>query len=301
MDTSDKGGKILQKIRASDADIHAVSWAPAPTSVFARKSHKKFVDTPDNSEDEEEAVEVADHAIAVASKDKILTLWSTQTAAKIATIALEADKTGGFKSKPGHQTHATTCLWAEEGVIVASTPFGELVKVDLGEMRGMPNGTFNASSGDLKHLHSEHYRPIYSLGLADGKIFTCGHDRTVTAYDLASSSVAFSLPTNPGWVHCIEASPIEPSLLAYGGGEGLIRVWKTGSKTKRGLYDVSTFVLKASNSVKVTALAWHPDRENLLAVGTSEGRIGMLDVSKARNSPMLFSKHRDQVKNDNCT
>lgn len=40
---------------------------------------------------------------------------------------------------------------------------------------------------------------------------------------------------------------------------------------------------------KVTALDWHPVRENYIAFGTAEGRIGILDTNGPNNVPVLLN------------
>ena len=76
----------------------------------------------------------------------------------------------------------------------------------------------------------------------------------------------------------MEASPVDPNLVAVGGGDSTIRVWKTASS--RPGFDVSLVWQKLSS--KITAIAWHPEKEGLLAFGTDEGRIGTVDALHSR-------------------
>jgi gem associated protein 5 len=46
-------------------------------------------------------------------------------------------------------------------------------------------------------------------------------------------------------------------------------------------FDMSTTWNKLS-SAKITSLAWHPDKEGILAFGTDEGRVGYLDSFSQR-------------------
>lgn len=39
----------------------------------------------------------------------------------------------------------------------------------------------------------------------------------------------------------------------------------------------------------VTALDWHPEKENLIAFGTLEGRIGLLDTGSSNNVPIMLN------------
>lgn len=44
----------------------------------------------------------------------------------------------------------------------------------------------------------------------------------------------------------------------------------------------------------VLCLAWHPEKDNLLAFSTREGRIGVLDVNKSSNVPTILSTFSSQ-------
>lgn len=45
----------------------------------------------------------------------------------------------------------------------------------------------------------------------------------------------------------------------------------------------------------VLCLSWHPDKDNILAFSTREGRIGVLDVNKSANVPTILSSFSSQV------
>ena len=102
------------------------------------------------------------------------------------------------------------------------------------------------------------------------------------------------LPSFASHVICMEASPVDPNLVAVGGGDSTIRVWKTASS--RPGFDVSLVWQKLSS--KITAIAWHPEKEGLLAFGTDEGRIGTVDALHSRPTPNMWEhKHRGAVYN----
>lgn len=82
-------------------------------------------------------------------------------------------------------------------------------------------------------------------------------------------------------------------MIAIGAGDGQIRVWKMAST--KATFDVNVIWQKL-NSAKVTALAWHPDKDNLLAFGTDEGRVGTVDAFAQRSIPNFYdSKHKGTV------
>lgn len=54
---------------------------------------------------------------------------------------------------------------------------------------------------------------------------------------------------------------VDPSILAIGGGDGQIRIWKTLSS--KSAYDYNTIYQKLSRS-EISALAWDPKKESKL-------------------------------------
>lgn len=125
-------------------------------------------------------------------------------------------------------------------------------------------------------------------------MFSVGQDRFLFSHS-PDRGLNYCLPTFAGFIYCIESSPLEPKLLAIGAGDSNIRVWREGSQ--KSVFDVS-LIWQRLNNAKVTALAWHPEKEGLLAVGTDEGRIMTVETLSARkNANLLDYKHRGQVYN----
>lgn len=75
------------------------------------------------------------------------------------------------------------------------------------------------------------------------------------------------------------------------------------NKIAFGCYDKRICILNASNiksnvinlrglfnkiQNNVSALAWHPEKENLLAFGTLEGRVGIYDTNKNNSTPVIM-------------
>ena len=58
---------------------------------------------------------------------------------------------------------------------------------------------------------------------------TIGYDRSLICYNFADKSVHFNMPSFAGRVTCMAPNSVDPSILAFGSGDGLIKVWKTAS------------------------------------------------------------------------
>ena len=96
------------------------------------------------------------------------------------------------------------------------------------------------------------------------------------------SGLNFNLPTFASWVYALASNNIDPTIIALGAGDGQIRIWRMSSTSA--MFDVN-IIWQKLNSAKVTALSWHPDKENLLAFGTDEGRVGIVDAFSSRIVP----------------
>ncbi len=78
-------------------------------------------------------------------------------------------------------------------------------------------------------------------------------NRFAVSFSLANGSLNYVLPTFAAAVFCLEASPIDPNLLAIGAGDNLIRVWKEklGQAGGKGAFDVAHIFHKRLQGAKV--------------------------------------------------
>ena len=117
-------------------------------------------------------------------------------------------------------------------------------------------------------------------------MYSTGQDRIVPVFDLGARELLYSLPTLNGYVYCLAANPIDPSVLAVGVGDGMIRIWKTGSTRSFDLHHLKL------NQGKIMSLSWHPTREGLLGFGTDEGRVGWMDAFSQRYQSPTYSSYQ---------
>ena len=176
-----------------------------------------------------------------------------------------------------------TCVWIDETRIVCSGEAGELLLFNL-------DAPEKKEGYKVEVLHREHSKALFSICRIGDLLYSTGQDRIIPVYYLGSKSLLYSLPTLNGFAYCLASNPIDPSILAMGVGDGVIRVWKTGSQQ---IFDMVYIRL---NQSKVMSLAWHPSKEGLLAFGTDEGRVGWIDVFSRRTQPSYSSfQHRGGV------
>jgi WD40 repeat protein len=59
---------------------------------------------------------------------------------------------------------------------------------------------------------------------------------------LTEKDIQFNLPTFAGRVTCMASNSVDPSILALGSGDGLIKVWKTASN--KAMFEYTTIFQK---------------------------------------------------------
>ena len=162
---------------------------------------------------------------------------------------------------------------------------GELLSWNL-EKPGKKGGS------EFSMLHRDHFKNLFSIAAWDGVAYTIGQDRALIATHLDTGRQMYALPTFAGFVYCLASNPVDPSLVAIGAGDSQIRVWRTASQQ---LFDITNIHAKL-NQAKVMSLAWHPNREGLLAFGTDEGRVGWVEALSSSRVPNISNtQHRNGV------
>ena len=239
-----------------------------------------------------------DSLIAISSREKTISIWSSKTGRQLASLRLPGSGLGRNKSS-SDKTTFNTCFWLKHNVLLSSGIHGELLEWNLDRLiKRTADGILRSSDGnspEVQVLHREHNRTLYSISSTGYSIQTAGQDRSIVSYSSLYKKLDFNLPTFASWVYSLAPNAVDPTIIAAGAGDGQIRIWKKSSKTA--LYDVNVIWQKL-NSAKVTSLAWHPDKDNIIAFGTDEGRVGIVDAFSSRAIPTFCEfKHRSTVYN----
>jgi gem associated protein 5 len=276
-------GKIVHKIRAHDEDIHGLDWSPSLTR--------------DVLKDEEDSNDEGS-ILAVSSRDKSVSIWSLKTASKLAHLRLPMAKTNNNYNYKSEQSWITL-KWFKYNLILVGGASGELCQWNLDKLSKKSPGLVVKSDGqgdEFQILHREHFKNLYSLDSYNNIIFSCGYDRSIVAFNVKANSLAFTLPAFASRIICMASNLVDPSILAIGAGDGVIRIWKTAST--KAMFEVAVIYQKPTSRCEITAMAFHPKKENMLAFATEEGRIGIVDALASRPNPMFYDyKYRGSVYN----
>lgn len=143
----------------------------------------------------------------------------------------------------------------------------------------------------------------------------------------APTVVEYKIPTQGGYVYCMEACPVDTSRIAFGVGDMMLRLWNSSephittfditihwqkimgkiravrkaSSTRKLFLEVRSCVKDEVMTMNIATLSfcqisWMPNEESVIAFGTGEGRVGVFEAIGTNKPPVLFRQyHRDTV------
>lgn len=274
-------GTITYKLRGHDAEITSLSWCPTSVNIFNENNSEDFL-------------------LASGAKDKSVFIWRAGGDGRYEsqlTLPAAPQDSNQHRSKLSSGYFTAVC-WLEPKCLLASSPFGELLAMDL-----------SSTKKSWRLIHGHHSRGLFSIACVPSAVddlqdnwrkgsrivWTNAQDRQVICSSIENNQCVIqqSIPTQGGFIYCLAACPLETSLIAYGSGDMAVRLWNLTEP-----HDNSVNVTCMWQKVmgRVTALAWHPTEENLLAFGTAEGRVGMFDTNNPNKLPVIFRQyHRRTV------
>uniref|UniRef100_A0A3B4XQ96 Gem nuclear organelle associated protein 5 n=1 Tax=Seriola lalandi dorsalis TaxID=1841481 RepID=A0A3B4XQ96_SERLL len=278
-----KKGEVMQRLRGHDDEIHSLAWSPLP-------GEDALCSRPEDSEGREEK----GCYLASGSKDQTVRIWSTVKGKGVMTLKLPYLKKRGSAVDPGVKERLWLSVHWPKGrptQLVSSCFGGELVLWDLTKS-GKQRWTLLGTSSDGQN-HSRIVFNMSSVHLQDDRelLISTSMDREIKCWDLDSLDCCWTLPTLGGFVYTLTFSPVGAGCLALGVGDSMIRVWNT--LTTQNQYDTRSFWQGIKS--KVTALAWHPNREGSLSFGTDDGKVGIYDVFSNKPPQISSSYHRKTV------
>ncbi|XP_015254322.1 PREDICTED: gem-associated protein 5 [Cyprinodon variegatus] len=284
-----KKGEVMQRLRGHDNEIHSLAWSPqiGEEALYARADEHEANNGVSTGEE-------SGCYLASGSKDQTVRIWSTAKGKGVMTLKLPFLKRRGSAVDPGVKERIWLNVHWPKGramQLVSSCFSGELVMWDLTKTGKQKWSLFGTSSEGQNH--SRIVFNMSSVQLQDGQelLISTSMDREIKCWDLNSLSCCWTLPTLGGHIYTLTFSPVGVGCLALGVGDNLIRVWNTLSTQNQ--YDVRSFWQGIKS--KVTALAWHPQKEGSLAFGTDDGKVGIYDVFSSKPPQISSSYHRKTV------
>ncbi|XP_068187282.1 gem-associated protein 5 [Antennarius striatus] len=282
---------VTHRLRGHDDEIHALEWAPL-AGEYALYACPEGGDGGGDGHVTSAAGEGGCY-LASGSRDQTLRVWSSAQGKGVMTLKLPHVKKRGAAVDPGVKERLWLTVHWPEGrptQLVSSCFSGELLLWDL-TRSGKQKWVLFGGAGESQN-HTRIVFNVSSLRPPGGGVLllSTSMDRLIRCWDLDSLSSCWALPTLGGFVYALSFSPVGAGFLALGVGDHMIRVWNTLSPDP---FDVRT--LWQGIRSKVTALAWHPQKEGALSFGTDDGKVGVYDVFSNKPPQISSSYHKRTV------
>ncbi|XP_072040500.1 gem-associated protein 5-like [Amphiura filiformis] len=292
-------GNILQRMRGHEDEIHSICWAPSSGEILP--SHKPSNASNDDNSWRETAEDNSqkedDCLLLTGSKDRTIRVWDTANGKTIQTLRLPPkgfQRTRDRGDDGGRGSRVWVALWwipNEKTSFISSSHSGDVVRWDLSGSKPKWECLGSHDAGGI----NMHMRIVFNIsqGPTPDTLITTSMDRKLICWNCSTLQADWCLSSLGGFVYCIAPSPLDQSRLAIGVGDNMIRVWNTASPGQH--CDVT--VLWQGIKAKVTAVCWHPTRENCLAYATDDGRVGVYNNITQSNKPPILSStfHRKTV------
>uniref|UniRef100_F6ZHD7 Uncharacterized protein n=1 Tax=Ciona intestinalis TaxID=7719 RepID=F6ZHD7_CIOIN len=279
-----KNGNVIRKLRGHGNEIHSIVWSASPSEdIFVSK-----LDSPNNQTVNEH--DSFQSIVVTSSKDRTLRLWSLSKGKCIKIIKLPSkpSKDKGRRISEDSSRLYVALHWPKSlrSKFLSCSYNGDIILWDVSMAEKEQYKILSHSATELGHQ-----RIVFNIssGLDPTKnIITTSMDRCIKYWSLEEpdSPPIWSLPTLGGFVYAMKVSPIDPTVIALGIGDGVIRIWRTSNP--RNPFDITS--LWQGIKEKVMSLAWHPTKEGLLAFGTEDGKVGVVDVL-SQQPPMISNTY----------
>ncbi|KAI4503668.1 hypothetical protein M0802_001071 [Mischocyttarus mexicanus] len=279
-------GSVRYKLRGHDTEICSLSWCPVETNILSDEKNK-------------------DCLLASSGKDKSIFLWKAGGDGRYELEIILPNSPlvshhSRNKSNKFFINSWTSVCWATSTLLLSTTFWGELIAWDLKSL--------NKKIPTPKLIHSRHNRLVFficmepnvsktnddSSELNDSiTVWTSSQDRKIVCCNIKEdcNEIEYDIPSQGGYVYCLTSCPVETSRIAFGVGDAMLRIWNL-SEQHTNIIDITVLWQKIKGSIR--SVAWHPTNENLIAFGTSEGRIGVFDTN-GNKSPILYRQYYKKV------
>ncbi|CAK9799473.1 Gem-associated protein 5 [Anthophora quadrimaculata] len=279
-------GKIVYKLRGHDTEIVSLSWCPSENNVLNGNSNKDLL-------------------LASGGKDRSVFIWKAGGDGRYEmTISLPVGPLDSHQHRSKLNASVGNWVvvhWVEPKLLLTNSLWGELISWNLSTMiKGKPT---------VKLIHANHSRGLFCIASVPNiqetseenwrlkqrhTIWTLAQDRKVICCGVEENNVEiyYDIFTQSGYVYCIAACPLDTSQIAFGVGDAMLRLWKL-SEPHSTSFDITVLWQKIKGKIRV--ISWHPEKENLLAYATEEGRVGVFNTNSNKPPTLYRQYHRKTV------
>eukprot|EP00002_Diphylleia_rotans_P016843 TRINITY_DN3271_c0_g1_i2.p1 TRINITY_DN3271_c0_g1~~TRINITY_DN3271_c0_g1_i2.p1 ORF type:complete len:1201 (+),score=169.36 TRINITY_DN3271_c0_g1_i2:60-3662(+) len=255
VDTSN--GSIVYRLHGHQDDIQSLSWKPQVGG------------------------DTSQSCLASSSRDKSVKIWNV--ADETVQITLNVPKLNPGMTESQKNRIWVPVVWSanDPNIIYSTGIMGELLEWSINEK--------SAAYKRFSHGHNRCVFSIVSLG-EKSELFTTSLDRQIICWSTKTLKQEFFIPGFGGFVYSLDFCPSDPRKCAIAVGDMTIKIWNTSSRNNP--FEM-TSIWKGLQS-KIVEVSWHPTEDHLLAYGTEDGRIGLVDIYRSKIMPAT-SYHQGSV------
>lgn len=201
-------------------------------------------------------------------------IWDSQKGCALDKIQLP---TGG--SKHSFKVKSFVAKWLNPFSIITNDQNGALCLWDI-EYRDEARVSIHKSKKDFSAKAIVHL----AVDRSSENFWSISLYTNITCHNQDSADPIYEYSTISSKTYEFAVNPIDPNVVAIAG-------YKRISLLNVSKMSHNYFVLNYMNSQlhsQVLTVAWHPEKENSIAFGTREGRIGIFYTSKLHHSPILM-------------
>ncbi|XP_064484146.1 gem-associated protein 5-like [Ornithodoros turicata] len=256
-----KGNNAIYKLKGHTEDVLSMSWSlPSGSSELQ---------------------------LASTALDRTLRIWDVEIEKARHTLKIPASSKNRKVdvSQKGRQWVVATWVPSSPGVVACSTMAGDVCLCDTHSPR---------SGWDFLEVESDsagHFRCVFSLTIVGAQqktyVVSTSLDRNIVFWDVAAKKSAYCIPSFGGFPYSLSFSPIACASLAIGGGDSTIKLWRTDCVTNP--YSSASFWQGIRG--RVMTVAWHPKKEDVIAFGTDDGKVGTVNVN-TKQAVVSVSHHK---------
>lgn len=250
-----KGSNLIYKLKGHLGGVLSLSWKGGPSAQDESTSSEPLY-------------------ICSTALDRTLKVWDV-TAEKLVKSLRTPTSSKYRKGDTREKWTAASWIPGRPEAIVSSSVAGDICIYEPDAAAECTFLTVDADSGG-------HSWTVYNLCIVGGAqegtpmyAVSTSEDRNIVFWDLAAKKSAYSIPCLGGFAYTLVFSPIACATLAIGSGDGSVKIWRTDCLKN----PYSSKVITLGRKDRVMSVAWHPKRENVLALGTSEGKVCVVDVN----------------------
>lgn len=221
--------------------------------------------------------------LASGSREQVAWLWDVNERTAFCKINWRV------KTRPALPTPFTSVLWIDQDTLLVTDGNGDINEYKICFDPHVMKLTFKETKG--KKFSA---KGVLNMCKSDDSsvIWISSIHRHISCLDVKKDyEKIVSLDTIQLRIHCIVENPIDSNVIAVGGNDKRICLWNT-SVVNSSTVSLRPFMNKIHSGV--LSLSWHPDKDNIIAFSTREGRIGVLDVNKSSNVPTILPSFSSQ-------